>query len=307
MNNDPYDTGTPKYLTASAIYDGLQQLTNGEEIDILSQMFSDVSYDGQDYYYIDKGNNILQRFEQLSDYGNKMWLLDLAAYQIDRASDNPHLEIYDFVYEALINDDLAKRIGFKQVFIEHLLYGYGSDYKEISTEYLDTIQDLNRFDFHRMGTAFQQVMANRGREPRYSPYGDFCHALVEKCDNLRIPKEVQLISECQSLLSSYDDFILGLRANQALYEAQEQQYRTQAARLQSAYEEKVRQLYLIAERSGIGLTGIESATPLEVPPLALPATQVPEDYRRLIDSNQPAGDWEQEPDWENEDDEDMEI
>jgi len=42
-----------------------------------------------------------------------------------------------------------------------------------------------------------------------------------------------------------------LRMNQALYEAQERQFKDKIAQLQSYYDEKVRLLYLIAERHGI--------------------------------------------------------
>jgi len=253
MSNDPYDTGTPKYLTAQAIYDALCELTQAEEISILSEMFSDVSYDGQEYYYTDKGYTLKEKFEEISGYGNKMWVLDLAAWQIDKDDCEARgIEIHDIVYDALINSDLAKRIGFKKLFIEHMMRGvHHSHYDEIKEAFLLELGELNRFEYYEMIKAYYRAMQECNRELYDNPYPIFCHALCDKVANLHLEKETKLIAECRALLTSYDDFILGLRMNQALYEAQERQFKDKIAQLQSYYDEKVRLLYLIAERHGI--------------------------------------------------------
>lgn len=259
MNNDPYDTGTPKYKTAQSIYDGLCELTQTEEMSILSEMFSNVSYEGQEYYYTDKGNDLKDKFEELSGYGDKMWILDLAIFQIDED------EIHDIVYEALYNSDLAKRLDFKKLFVEHMLRGDKAHYNEIAEEYLAELQEMNRFYFQGMVGSFIKVMQARGREFYIQPpYGNFCHALGTKARNLHLHKETKLIVECRALLTSYDDFMLGLRMNQALYEAQERQYKEKVAQLHASYEEKVRQLYLTAEKNGLVLDAIESERLLHI-------------------------------------------
>ena len=112
---DPYDNGIPKYSTAQDIYDALCELVQTEEMNILSEIGADVSWESQTYYYTEKGNVLKEKFEELSAYGDKMWLMDLAIMQIDQT------EIHDLVYESLINSDLAKRIGFKKLFIERML------------------------------------------------------------------------------------------------------------------------------------------------------------------------------------------
>ena len=58
FNSDPYNTGIPKYQTANSMSEGLCAVAQGEEIGILSEIFADVSYEGQDYYYTDKGGEL---------------------------------------------------------------------------------------------------------------------------------------------------------------------------------------------------------------------------------------------------------
>jgi hypothetical protein len=74
-----------------------------------------------------------------------------------------------------------------------------------------------------------------------------------KLKTVQISKETQLIVECRAHLTSYDDFIFGLRVNQALYERQEQMFKQRLAELKAAYAEKVRQLAIMAENSGLRL------------------------------------------------------
>lgn len=115
-------------------------------------------------------------------------------------------------------------------------------------------ESLNRFGYYENARAFGKAMSNNGAPSSYNPYpvyNSFCYHLREKINGLRLTEEVKLIAECRALLTSYDDFMFGLRMNQALHEAQERQYEQMTARLQASYEEKLGQLYLIAERMGI--------------------------------------------------------
>lgn len=245
MNGDPFDTGTPKYLTANDIYESLCTLTNTEEMGILSQMFPDVSYEGQEYYYTDKGSELKHKFEEMSEYGEKMWLMDLAVWQVDQS------EIHDFVYTSLINSDFAKRINFKKLFIEYMLGGDKSDYDEITEEYLGELGELNRFENWEMIKAWNRVMTARGKTLYCTPYPTFCYHMREKMSGLKLDKERQLIIECRSLLTSYDDFMLGLKMNQALYEAQEKSYQRKVEALQEGFDQKLKLLMLAAERVGL--------------------------------------------------------
>ncbi len=245
MIGDQFETGIPKYSTASEIYDALCEMVQTEEMSILSEMFADVSYDNQGYYYTDKGCILKEKFEELSDYGNKMWLMDLAVWQIDQT------EIHDLVYESLNNPDLAKRLGFKKLFIDKMLSGDKSEYDEIIREYLAELGELNRFDNYEMIKAFNKVMQARGKTMPVTPYPNFCYALCAKAKGLKLQEENRLIAECRALLTSYDDFMLGLRMNQALYKNLEQQYNTKVLQLQASYEKKVRELFLLAEKQGV--------------------------------------------------------
>lgn len=254
MNGDPFETGVPKYATAASIYDALCELTQSEEMSILSEMFADVSYDGQDYYYTDKGTVLKEQFEEISDYGNKMWVMDLAVFQIGQ--DNT--EIHDIVFEALNNLDLAKRIGFKKLFIDKMLHGDKLYYDEIAEAYFAELGELNRFENWEMIKAFNRVMQERGTPLVVTPYPGFCHALYEKVSGLHLQKEMQLIAECRALLTSYDDFILGLRMNQTLHTRLEQNYQSKIVQLQASYKAAVQQLLQIAEKQGVDLTLIET-------------------------------------------------
>jgi hypothetical protein len=274
-NPDPYDTGIPKYSTAASIYDGLCELAKTEEIGILSEIAPDVSYDRQDYYYSNLGYVLKEKFDALSGCGDKMWLLDLAVWQIDQG------EIHDFVFEALNNPDMAKQLGFKQLFIQHMLFGNRIHYDEIAEEYESELRELNRFGSWEMTHAFLKVMAARGCPMHVTPYPNFCHALCEKARSLRLTKETQLIAECRALLTGYDDFMLGLRMNQALYEEQKNQYARQAARLQASYQEKLGQLYLIAGRMGITPESVKAL----LPALSLPEFTPDQDFLALMPSN----------------------
>ena len=58
----------------------------------------------------------------MTDYGNKMWLMDVAVWQLSEEDAN------DWIYEILCNDDLAKRISFKKLFVDNVLSGMSSHY-----------------------------------------------------------------------------------------------------------------------------------------------------------------------------------
>ena len=46
--NDPFETGIPKYATATSIYDALCELTQTEEMGILSEIFACEHKDRED-------------------------------------------------------------------------------------------------------------------------------------------------------------------------------------------------------------------------------------------------------------------
>lgn len=242
---DPYDNGTPKYSTAHDIYYALCELIQTEEMNILTEIGADVSWDNQTYYYTEKGNKLKDKFEEISDYGNKIWLLDLAIKQTDRC------EIHGIIYDALCNEDLAKRIGFKKLFLEHMLRGYDKYYAKITEAYLDELGELNRFDSYTMMITFNKVLEANGIPSYGASYQDFAYSLSNKIENLRLTEETKLIAECRAHLTAYDDFIFGLRVNQALHEQQEHMYECRVAELQAAYNEKIKVLFSVADRAGL--------------------------------------------------------
>lgn len=246
---DIFDNGTPKYKSPDRIYEGLCDLVQSEEISLLSDIFPDVSWERQGYYYQDNGDRLKAKFEEMMDYGEKMWLLEVATWQLDQD------QIHDLVFLATCNSDFAKRIGLRKLFVEHMLRGDGTRYKEIIANYEGELRELNFFDNNGMVKAFVKVMKEYGRTFEYeSPYPIFHRFIWQFCDKakrLDVRNEAMLIAECRTFLTSYDDFIFGLRVNQALHENLEQAHGSRLVKLQSSYDLKVAQLLVIAEKYGL--------------------------------------------------------
>lgn len=256
ISNDPYDTGSPLYQSAQDIYDALYKLTETEEMRLLFEMFGDVSDESRGYYYTDTGINLKEEFEQLSDYGDKMWLMDLAMWQMDEESD-----VNDLVYNALFIPDFAKCIGLKRIFINELLQGEKSQYDKFSEAFCEELGELSRFSFYENMKAFNRVLYAHGIPVVNSYYSNFTEALYKKVRNIDLRKEMQLLIECRSLLTSYDDFMLGLRMNKALFDRLDHEFKMKEALLKESFDEKVKQLFEIAESRGL-LTDFTSAMPL---------------------------------------------
>lgn len=247
IDGDPFDNGTPKYSTATDIYDALQVMASGEEIGILADIFSDVSWEGQDYYYTDNAGKLVERWEKMTDYGDKMWLMDIAAWQLTDEDAN------DWIYQILCNDDLAKRIGFKKLFIDNVLSGMSHKYKEATEAFAEELQELDRFDFYKNSNVLCGVLTSLGWNVYTNPYSKLCSSVYDKLKGLRLDEERRLIVESRAMLTGYDDFMFGLRSNQALYATQEKMYQNKVAMLQEKYEAVKRMLLYMAQEQGVVL------------------------------------------------------
>lgn len=247
FDGDPFDNGTPKYHSAVDIYDALQQMESGEEIGILSDMFSDVSWEGQDYYYTDNATKLVERWESMTGYGDKMWLMDVAVWQLSDEDAN------DWMYQILCNDDLAKRIGFKKLFVENVLGGMSNEYKSAAEAFEEELQELDRNDFYENSKALATVFPSVAWDVIRYRYSKLCSAVYDKLKGLRLDAERQLIVESRAMLTGYDDFMFGLRSNQALYQEQEKMYQRKVALLQEKYENAKRLLLSMAQEQGLVL------------------------------------------------------
>jgi len=247
IDGDPYDNGTPKYYSATDIYDSLRDMARGEEIGILSEMFSDISWDGQDYYYTDNGSKLVERWEEMTDFGNSMWLMDVAVWQLSEEDAN------EWIYQILCNDDLSKRIGFKKIFIETALGGMPRQSKEFMEAFGDALGELDRNDFYANSRALAVLIPSVAWDVIRYRYGNLCSAVYSKLKGLRLEEERRLIVESRAMLTGYDDFMFGLRSNQALFTEQERLYRNKVALLQEKYEVAKRYLLSEAQKQGIVL------------------------------------------------------
>jgi len=233
-------------------------MASGEEIGIMSNMFDDVSWEGQDYYYTDNGDRLVERWEEMTDCGDKMWLMDVAVWQLSDEDAN------EWIYQILRNDDLAKRIGFKKIFVENVLSGMENQYKAATEAFADELQELDRFDFYANSKSLCDTLTSIGWRVVMNPYGKLVSAIYSKLKGLKLDAERQLIIESRAMLTAYDDFMFGLKSNQALYEEQEKMYQNRVALLQAEYNKKVEQLLLFAEQQGVKLIPNESIKELTV-------------------------------------------
>lgn len=245
---DIYDNGTPKYEHPQDIYDAVQAMANGEEIGIITEMFPDASWEGQDYYYTDKGFKLQERWEMMTEYGDKMWIMDIAAWQISGGDTN------EWMYQILCNEDLAKRIGWKKIFVDTALGGMKCYYDKVAEEFEYNLQELERDGFFENSSALKAALESVGITVIRNPYSDLCDALYKKLSGMKLEDEKQLIVESRAMLTAYDDFMFGLRSNQALYNQQETLYQKRVAQLKENYENVVRALLNEAQAQGVVLT-----------------------------------------------------
>jgi hypothetical protein len=221
-------------------------------------MFADVSYDNQDYYYVDKAQAFVNRFHDLEE-----WRIDFAALQhyliqvyvnyTGFGESAPFLEISDVVYECLNNTDAEKLLGFKKIIVDKVLRGDKNLYNEFCELWRDDLASQNRFDFSVMcGTLLKsqrEVLDDEHIGVFF--YDAVANALIEKLCKVDLKKEYLFYSEARVLCNAYDDFILGLRMNQQLYEEQQTNYRTQVALMQSQYDEKLKLILEAARQIGV--------------------------------------------------------
>jgi uncharacterized protein (DUF2164 family) len=243
---DIYEPQGTYFSTPQEIYDGLARLCDTEEMDILSEMFQDVSTERQGYYYYDQGHALKEKFDALTEWGNKLWIMDLAIFQINHES----TEIHDIVYLLLCDDDMAKRVGFKKIFTDRLWYEK-KDYERIAEMFREEAGELNRFTQHEMIMAWRRVMEQNGTpQSVVSPYPAFATEVYKKVMGLRLDVEKTLLIQAKALLAAYDDFMLGLRMNQVLYNRLEEGIWRQRY---EALAEQTKYILAEAARQGVAL------------------------------------------------------
>ena len=252
---DIFDNGTPNYTSATDIYEKLCEVYYNEEASILGEMFADVSYETQDYYYTDKGMALKEKFDAVSGYGEKMWLMDLAVSKLTAREKDPEWpslgDLHDIIFQAVNNEDLAKKICFKPSFVKHLLFGDTKLYKKYLEEFEDELRELDRFGWHENSTAWQKVINNNDFRTYYNGYRDFSNEIHKKILNMSLEAEMTCVAECRAFLNSYDDFIFGLKVNQGLYGDLEKAFKMKADQLHERYNVALKLLFALAESQGL--------------------------------------------------------
>jgi len=248
MGGDIFDSRIPKYYTAEAIYEGLEQLTNTEEMQILTDIMGecwDVTNEQQQFYYTDLGNRLKERFEwHNNQFGGDMWIINLAVRFID-ASDKyesyySEFTIHETIYEALsyINGELAKMLGIAKE-IQGLLCSQKKQVEKIADDWFEKAKELRVFSFTEMTRTLIETLRENdvAFTNAYNIYNSICNKALERLRKQKgLESVIQVVIESRALLNSYDDFILGMRANQALYEKQESAYKKRVNMLESQYQ-----------------------------------------------------------------------
>jgi hypothetical protein len=249
-NPDPYSGGAPKWQSSDDIYEGLEEILRAEEIGIINELLrnsQDVSWENQDYEYIARALALKERWDKLSEYGEKDYLFSYAATQMDDG------EIHDVVADCLRDPDIAKRFGFKKIFVETQLRGDGSRYAEIRDDIYERVHDLDRYDGWNFQRVFYDALKGCGfGTPGVFSYDALANAVAAKFRKLPLGEYRELVAECRATLMSYDDFMFGLRANQALYDEQTRCFEGRLAALDAEYKKKEQFLLAAAERLGLG-------------------------------------------------------
>jgi len=248
MNLDPYECGKPKYATAQDVRDALYALVYPEEIEIVSEFAPDVSWENQDSIYTQKATQLLEKFDALSDYGQKMWLMELAVVKLDGQ------ELHWTVWEALRNEDLAKCLSFKKTFTDKLLGCNKAEYRTVKGEWEDVTYDLDDVDFVMMMRTLKDTLIKYDSEMvGVCEYAVLLSAIAVRLDKLELTEERVIIFAARELLTSHDDFLNGLRCNQELFNEQKTRFNDKLKALQAAYDRKVAMLTEEAQRKGVVL------------------------------------------------------
>ena len=174
-----------------------------------------------------------------------MWKFDVAIYKLDVG------EIWEIIAEALRNDVLAKRLGLKKMLVEHMLGGDAKTYKQAVEDFNDAISEYDRYDFYNFNNTFTVITDRIGIAYHPAHFHRFIYDVQNKIEKLDVSAEIGFIADCRAHLTSYDDFLHGLRANQALYEMQETAHQNRMLALEKVYAEKLKLVMQAAERTGV--------------------------------------------------------
>ncbi len=123
----------------------------------------------------------------------------------------------------------------------------------MSEAYEEELHELDRDGYYNNCRALESVLPGTPWDVIRYRYSQLCAAVYNKLKGLRLDAEKQLIVESRAMLTGYDDFMFGLKANQALYQEQERLYQGKLAQLQNNYNAAVQQLLAMAQEQGVVL------------------------------------------------------
>ena len=274
---DFYDNSTPLYSTAQSIYDKLEEILYCEEDGILSEILGDcydVSNERQGYHYTSEADKLKGRFDEVSDRTNDMWIMDFAVAEIELKNEytgyDENYTVHEIIYQIIScpNCEIDRKLGFKKLFLDSI-FVERKQYIDFCEAWFEIVKESDKIDLYQMQKGLMIVANEFGLNSMVvrAKYQEITHEIIEKIRRGKgYPAAVQVIIESRALCHSYDDFILGLRVNQELYNRQSQQYNAQRKRLELEYEEKLKGLMMIAER--VGLLDVLQSELSETPVLA---------------------------------------
>ena len=263
MMNDPYGLPSP-YRSEQEMCEALNEGEPFAEVwDKLSEMGIDTSDLERKFIYVDKFARLWELWRPYWVGEHDMWLLDLALWQMSFEEGNygEYDSVYDradFFFKVLSDEQWQKKIGFKKMFFEILLSGNYTEvinkikknYKNIINEIADKCRDLDRFIDTDIATIFHDHLVIPYDVSRRNFWGFFNNTMY-KLQRLELHPEKILIAETKAVLTSFDDFVMGLEANQALSSYME--IKNIRLEYQKQFEKHLAYIYASAEAQGVEL------------------------------------------------------
>jgi len=160
----------------------------------------------------------------------------------------------DLLFLALSEISVAKKLGLSAALTEFHGF-YPKDIKKIIAEWHETWSYSSDFyHFEHFDFIHKVLYAKYPHQHPKNPRGYIRDRLEYMAGKCTIDPELLITaSECRSFLFSYDDFIQGLRANQALFDYQKSMYGQKIKELEDAYAKQVQTLYNLAAAQGVVL------------------------------------------------------
>ena len=250
-NNDPYELPARNYMTASEIYEALQEMSGSEEetacYDIIpveiwnryqnSTLMNEESIQRDKFYYTSHAGDLM---EQISC--DELFKIDLAIYQAGGWEFGGY-EFADIIVEALGNEELACFLNLKHYFFkafDGIIPDVKKRYKEIIENWHEELHELDKYYYDSL---WQKLIVavdadgNRALSVR-AKFEDFACGIKKKIQGLDLRNYIAVMGVARQLCVAFDRYIVELKSTVALHDDLKRWYKMKEAALIMQYKEK---------------------------------------------------------------------